>query len=75
LRNGLRIERRGSRVVVHDGESMTEDFIEFFVDEHHCFFVPGHEAQEEWIEALRPRLVHDDLIEAAPGVVFRVRLR
>ena len=52
--------------------------------ERHCFLQPTTIAEPilgEWPdergpdELSRDRLIHDDLIEAAPGVIFRFRLR
>ena len=60
----MTIERIGDRVSVHTGRSEAHLAGTFLMNERHVRLQP-----------VRVRLVHDDLIEAAPGVVFRFRLR
>lgn len=77
VRTGLRIEPRGERVVIHDGASQSSAFAEFALEAHHCVLIPtvGGSTPEDWMEGSRLRLLHGDLIEVAPGVLFRFRLR
>ena len=73
---GLIIERVGERVSVHSVSPRSEQHTAFFLHERHCFLNPtANPISDRFVAHSRARLLHNDLIEAAPGVRFRFKLR